>query len=125
MDAMNITLEQVVNTLNEIVFYLEIKGDNPFKIRAYDHAASHLSNLGEDWIRLLRTGELAKIKGFGDVIILKLNELVDTGKISLLDNLRQEFPPSILELTQIPGVGPKKIKAFYQDLNISTTYYFL
>ena len=98
---------------------LELKGENPFKIRAYDNAARALSTLEGDFETLVRTGELAKIKGFGKALVQKLSELAESGKLEFLEKLRQEFPDSLPDLLGLGSIGPKKVKLFYEKLNIS------
>ncbi len=117
---MKITLDDAVKALNEIAFFLEVKGENSFKIRSYHETSRNLSLLGEAWLELLRSGELKKRKGFANSILDKVIELEESGKIIYLENLRQEFPSTILELAEIPGVGPKKINLFYHQLNIDS-----
>ena len=105
----------------EIADRLEIQGANPFRIRAYRNAARTLGELPREARALLEKGEdLTRLPGIGDDLAAKIREIVDTGHCSLLDRLRRELPPAVTELLQIPGLGPKRVKALYHDLEVQT-----
>jgi DNA polymerase (family 10) len=104
---------------NEIGLLLELKGDNPFKIRAYYNAARTLENLSEDLTTLISGNRLGDIPGFGDAIVKKITEWATTGIIEYYENLKSSTPPGLLELLRIPGLGPKKINQIYTVLGIS------
>jgi DNA polymerase (family 10) len=105
----------------EIADLLEIEGANPFRIRAYRNAARTLSELPQDARVLLEKGDdLTRLPGIGDDLAAKIAEIVATGSCSLLQRLRKELPPAITELLHIPGLGPKRVKALYHDLNVQT-----
>ena len=110
----------IIATLGEIALLLELKGENVFKVRAYTNAARALAGMDEDIVALIESGELGQRKGFGKALVAKLGELVGTGKLEYLEELRSEFPPSLLELIEIPGLGPKKIKLFYDELGVDS-----
>ncbi|MBS1220289.1 MAG: polymerase, partial [Proteobacteria bacterium] len=106
---------------DEIADRLEIQGANPFRIRAYRNAARTLGELPQEARALLEKGEdLTRLPGIGDDLAAKVREIVDTGHCSLLDRLRRELPPAVTELLQIPGLGPKRVKALYHDLEVQT-----
>ncbi|MEW6415678.1 MAG: DNA polymerase/3'-5' exonuclease PolX [Pseudomonadota bacterium] len=106
---------------NEIADYLEIQGANPFRIRAYRNAARTLDELPQEARTLLEKGEdLTRLPGIGDDLAAKIREIVDTGRCSLLDRLRRELPPAVTELLQIPGLGPKRVRALYHELEVQT-----
>lgn len=105
----------------EIADRLEIQGANPFRIRAYRNAARTLGELPQEARALLEKGEdLTRLPGIGDDLAAKVSEIVTTGRCSLLERLRRELPPAVTELLQIPGLGPKRVKALYHDLEVQT-----
>lgn len=105
----------------EIADLLEIQGANPFRIRAYRNAARIVGELSQEVSRLLEKGEdLTELPGIGDDLAAKIKEIVDSGHCSLLDRLHTELPPAITELLKIPGLGPKRVKALYHDLEVQT-----
>jgi len=105
--------------LGQIATLLELKGENPFKIRAYDNAARSLETFGGN-LDLQDEEALAKIPGIGKSIAEKIKELAAGGTLKYLEELRADFPPGILELFSIPGLGAKKIKALYEQLQVSS-----
>src|SRR5437764_368817 len=114
------TKSQIAEVLQEIATLLELKDENPFKIRAYTNAARSLETFGGNLSDLQDEEALAKIPGIGKAIAAKIKELGGTGKLKYLEELRAEFPAAILELFSISGLGAKKIKALYEQLHISS-----
>src|SRR5256885_14699054 len=114
------TKSQIAQVLEEIGTLLELKGENPFKIRAYANAARSFEAWGGSLSDLQDEETLAKIPGIGKAIAAKIKELAATGKLKYLEDLRAEFPAAILELFSISGLGAKKIKALYEQLHISS-----
>src|SRR6266705_6427437 len=114
------TKAEVAAVLEEIAALLELKGENPFKIRAYTNAARSLETFGGSLSDLQDEEALSKIPGIGKSIADKIKELAATGSLKYLEELRAEFPAAILELFSIPGLGAKKIKALYEKLQISS-----
>ena len=114
------TKSQIAETLQEIATLLELKDENPFKIRAYANAARSLETFGGNLSDLQDEEALAKIPGIGKAIAAKIKELAGTGKLKYLEELRADFPAAILELFSISGLGAKKIKALYENLKISS-----
>lgn len=114
------TKSQIATVLEEIATLLELKDENPFKIRAYANAARSLETFGGNLGDLQDEEALAKIPGIGKAIAAKIKELSGTGKLTYLEELRAEFPAAILELFSISGLGAKKIKALYEKLHISS-----
>ncbi|MDO8438428.1 MAG: DNA polymerase/3'-5' exonuclease PolX [Nitrosomonadaceae bacterium] len=111
----------VAAIFEEIADLLEIQGANPFRIRAYRNAARSIGELSEEVYLLLEKGEdLTRLPGIGDDLAAKIREIVASGRCSLLERLRQELPPAITELLKIPGLGPKRVKALYHDLEVQT-----
>ncbi len=114
------TKEDIAGVLEQIATLLELKGENPFKIRAYVNAARAIETFGGNVSNLRDEEALAKIPGIGKSIALKIKELTVTGSLKYLEELRAEFPPGILELFSLAGLGAKKIKALYDKLHISS-----
>ena len=111
----------IAAVLEEIADLLELQGANPFRIRAYRNAARVVGELSQEISRLLEKGEdLTELPGIGDDLAGKIKEIVDSGHCSLLDRLHTELPPAITELLKIPGLGPKRVKALYHDLDVQT-----
>ncbi len=110
--------ENVAEILVEIGILLELKGENPFKTRAYTNAARTLESLTEPLTTLVAENRLAEIKGIGDALQQKITELVTTGKLKYYDDLKASVPPGLVEMLGIPGVGPKKVKALHDKLGI-------
>ncbi len=105
----------------EIADLLEIEGANPFRIRAYRNAARILSVLPQDARVLLKKGDdLTRLPGIGDNLAAKIVEIIATGSCSLLQRLHKELPPAVTELLHIPGLGPKRVRALYHDLDVQT-----
>lgn len=103
----------------EIADLLEIEGNNPFRILAYRKAARNLSELPQDVRLLIKAGkDLKKIPGIGDDLSLKIIEIVETGNCGLLQRLRKGLPSGITDLLHIPGLGPKRVKSLYHNLDV-------
>ena len=114
------TKEGIALVLEQIAALLELKGENPFKIRAYINAARAIETFGGNIPDLQDEEAVAKIPGIGKSIALKIKELAGTGSLKYLEDLRAQFPEAILELFSIPGLGAKKIKALYDQLRVSS-----
>src|SRR5438128_1170283 len=114
------TKSEVAAVLEEIGTLLELKGENPFKIRAYVNAARAIETFGGNISDLQDEEALGKIPGIGKSIALKIKELAATGSLKYLEELRAEFPAAILQLFSISGLGAKKIKALNEKLQISS-----
>lgn len=110
--------EKVAEILMEIGVLLELKGENPFKTRAYANAARALEVLREPLDRVVGENRLGEIKGIGEALQKKICELVQTGRLPYYENLKASFPPGLFGLLQIPGLGPKKVKALFENLQI-------
>jgi DNA polymerase (family X) len=110
----------IADVLEKIATLLELKGENPFKIRAYTNAARSLETWGGNISDLRDEETLEKIPGIGKAIAAKIKELVETGSLKFFEDLRSEFPAEILELFSLPGLGAKKIKALYEQLQVSS-----
>src|SRR5437870_1233153 len=114
------TKSEIAGILEQIAALLELKGENPFKVRAYTNAARAIETFGGNIPDLQDEEAVAKIPGIGKSIALKIKELAATGSLKYLEDLRAEFPEAILELFSISGLGAKKIKALYERLRVSS-----
>ncbi len=112
--------KQVAEILDEIGTLLELKGENPFKARAYHNAARTISGLTKEIDVFITSGELATIKGIGEALTEKITELVETGRLEYYEKLKRSLPPGLIEMLGIPGLGPKRIKTLHDKLKIST-----
>ena len=110
----------IAQALEEIGTLLELKDENPFKIRAYANAARSIEAWGGNVSDLQDEEALSKIPGIGKAIAAKVKELAATGSLKYLEELRSEFPAAILQLFTISGLGAKKIKALHEQLQINS-----
>ncbi len=109
----------LANAFEEIADYLELGGDNPFKIRAYRRAAEAVADY-PGAIEDATDEELENLEGLGAATIAKTREWGATSQIRLLEHLRRENPPGLLEVLRVPGLGPKKVKLLYTEKNIDS-----
>ena len=112
--------DRVAEILLEIGTLLELKGENPFKTRAYANAARTIESLGEPLATVVAESRLGEIKGIGEALEKKITELVETGKLAYYDELKASIPPGLIEMLEIPGLGPKKIQALNQKLGVDS-----
>ena len=117
---LRMTKAQIAEVLEQIATLLELKDENPFKIRAYANAARAIDAWGGNMADLQDEEALKKMPGIGKAIASKVKELAATGSLPYLEELRAEFPPTIIELFAIPGLGARKIKALYEKLQVSS-----
>ena len=107
---------EIVKILEDIADLLELKGENPFKSRAYLNAARSIQTLAEPLEKVFAPQSETRIKGIGDSLHEKICELLATGKLAYYDELKNSVPPGLVLMLAIPGLGPKKIKALHQQL---------
>lgn len=110
--------KKVAEILRWVGELLEIKGENPFKVRAYYKAAEKVAHLGEDVAQFAARGALTGIPGIGKDLAAKITEIIETGKLEYYERLTEEIPPGILQLLAVPGIGPKKALALFKELNV-------
>jgi DNA polymerase (family 10) len=115
-----LTAEQIAAILQEIAALLEITGENPFKVRAYENAARILPGVGDELVALVESGDLRKVRGIGSGIADRVAILARTGRLDDHEELRSRVPDGLLEMLRIPGLGPKKVKLLYDTLDIGT-----
>jgi DNA polymerase (family 10) len=111
---------EVAARLSEIGTLLELKGENAFKTRAYANAARKLETLPEPVARLIAENRLGEVKGIGEGLQKKITELVSTGRLAYYEELKASLPPGLLDLLQVPGLGPKKVKALHDQLQVAS-----
>jgi len=115
------TNQVIADRFDELADYLEIKGENPFKIRAYRNASRTLRDYPAEMAKELADGkELTEIAGIGKEIAAKIATLVESGKLPALEAIRAEFPPQLPQLLKLPGLGPKRVKVLLDQLKIKT-----
>jgi DNA polymerase (family 10) len=114
------TKDQVASALREIGTILELQGENPFKCRAYLNGARTLETSATDLTELVRTNRLGELPGIGDALREKITTLITTGKLPYLDELRSSIPSGLLPLLDLPGLGPKKLRALRDKLKIES-----
>lgn len=117
-EAAQFTNAAFTKIFREIAGIMELKGESPFKVRAYRTAADTFANLPEDLKQVWREGRVGELPGVGKAISDKVQELMTTGRLRFYERLLAEVPPSLISLTSIPHVGPKKAMQLYQTLGI-------
>lgn len=115
-----VTRDHLVAVLEEIALLLELKGENPFKIRAYRNGAEVVRSFEGDIVARARENDLKGIKGIGEALQQKLHELSSSGLLVFHESLKSEFPEGLFELLELQGLGPKKVKLLYEELSISS-----
>jgi DNA polymerase (family 10) len=111
---------EVAQILEEIGTLLELKGENPFKCRAYHNASRIVGALTTDINSLVESGELRNIKGIGEGLAEKISELTQSGKLKYYEDLKKSLPEGLVQMLRIQGLGPKRIKVLYEKLGIKT-----
>jgi DNA polymerase (family 10) len=114
-----ISNQQLIETFRLIADLLEIKGEVIYKILAYRKAADSLESLGRDVYDVWQEGKLTEIPGVGKAISEKIDEIFSTGKLEFLEKLKSEVPPGLVEVLQVPDLGPKKTAMFWKELGIT------
>ncbi|HKA08139.1 MAG TPA: DNA polymerase/3'-5' exonuclease PolX [Gemmataceae bacterium] len=114
------TKEDVAAALQEIGILLELKGEPSFRTMSYHSASRALLDYQGDFPALVASGKVTEIHGIGDVMRAKIETLIQTGEIPQLTTLRAEIPPGIIQMLRVPGLGPKKVKALYDQLKIDS-----
>jgi DNA polymerase (family X) len=114
------TKNEIADILTEIGTLLELKGENPFKVRAYQSGARALEAIEEaELAKLIESDELQRVKGIGEALAKKISELHTTGRLEFFDTLKASVEPGLVAMLQIPGLGPKKIRALRDKLAIT------
>jgi DNA polymerase (family 10) len=111
---------RIAAILDEIGTFLELKGENPFRCQAYHNAARAIAQLEGDLGEWIEQKRLTEIPGIGKDLAQKIETLYKTGRLEQYEELRREIPAGLLELLRVPGLGPKKAKALYDNLGIDS-----
>ena len=119
MSENRFTNRQLAEIFQHIADLLEIKGEVIYKTLAYRKASDSLRDLGQDAYGIWQQGKLTEIPGVGKAIAEKIDELYTTGKLSFLEKLEAEVPPGLVEVLQVPDVGPKKAALFWKELGVT------
>ena len=117
----HMTKNDIADVLTEIGTLLELKGENPFKTRAYQAGARVVEAMEQEELEtLIREERLKSVKGIGDALAQKIHELHTTGGLNFFENLKASIEPGLVEMLDVPGLGPKKIKAIRELLGVTT-----
>jgi DNA polymerase (family 10) len=109
----------IANVFDEIADFLEIEGENPFRIRAYRNAARTVRGLGSELKDMVAAGEdLTALPGIGKELAAKIHELLETGTVRALIKLQQRIPQGVTEILKLPNLGPKRVRVLYHELKI-------
>lgn len=110
----------IAQALDRVAGLIEIRGDNPFKVRAYRTAVAQIENLSEELSALRERDELHQVPGFGEAIVTKIEELLDSGRLAFLERLEAEVPPTLLDVRALAGVGPRMAWTLYTEAGVRT-----
>jgi DNA polymerase (family 10) len=117
---MVVTKDSVIEALEELAILLELAGENPFKVRAFQRGAQALGGLSEPLEAALESGALKALPGIGKGLFDDISTLVRTGRLPALETLREATPAGVYELLEVPGLGPKKVRALRDGLGIGS-----
>ncbi len=117
--------KELARIFEKIADILEFLGDNPYRIGSYRRASNLISELPEDIEELYRSGKLSKLPGIGSSTLLKIEEFLRTGTVKKYEDLRKRVPEDLLELMDVPGIGPKTLKVAYEKLGVRTKEDFM
>ena len=112
--------KDIVEVLERIGTMMEIKGENPFKVRAYFSGARTLQTMEEDLGEVIEEGRLGDIQGIGKALTEKIETLHSTGELEFYDKLVASVPSGLMDLLDIPGLGGKKIKVLHEELEVDS-----
>ncbi len=112
--------EKLARLINEIATFMDLLGENPFKVRAHQNVARIIETFQGDLDKSIETGAIGEVKGIGPALKEKIEEFYKTGEIKEHAKLQKKIPPELLDLLRIPGLGPKKVRVIYEKLGIKT-----
>ncbi len=110
--------QEISNIFKQIAEILEIKGENPFRICAYERVARNIEAVPEDVEIFVKENSLKTIPGIGNDLEEKIKEIVLTGKLKYLEELKKDIPQGLIDILCVPGVGPKTVKLLHEKLDI-------
>lgn len=111
---------EIAKIFEEIAYFLELKGENPFRARAYRNAARTLLHLDKDLMRLIKEERLTELEGVGEDLAEKITTLATKNRLPFYEKLKRSIPSGMLAMSDVQGLGPKKIKRIYEKLKIRT-----
>jgi len=112
---------KIADIFNQVADLLDIRGENPFRIRSYRAAARTIEDLPENLAgALAEGGDLTELPGIGRDLAGKIAEIAGTGRLKFLDELKKKLPPGLPELLRLEGIGPKKVKLFYEEAGVDS-----
>lgn len=111
---------RIAEIIDDMGTLLEVRGENPFRCRAYHNAAQSLRGLPSDLSEMIADGSLAEVPGIGETMHKKVIELATTGRLESYEELRKQTPAGLVALLRVPGLGPKKIKALHDTLKVNS-----
>jgi len=118
---MTIHNPEIAKLFNQYAVLLEVKGANPFRVRAYRNAARTIGNLPRDVASMLREGaDLTELPGIGEDLAHKLADIVASEQFGELEKIKHQVPAALAELTEVPGIGPKRVKTLFKTLKIES-----
>ncbi len=117
--------KELANIFERMADILEFLGDNPYRINTYRRVANVISEMGEDVEEAFYSGKLQKISGIGASSLLKIEEFLKTGKIKKFEDLRKKVPEDLLDLMEVPGIGPKTLRIAYDKLGVRSKEDFI
>ena len=116
---MSVRNAEIAEILDRMADLLEIQGANPFRVRAYRNASVTVAGLGRSLADMLAVSEdLSKLPDIGKDLAGKIREIVNTGRLAALEDLEKDVPAGLVELTRLPGLGPKRVKSLHESLGI-------
>ena len=114
-----ITNVEIANVFEEMADLLELSGENAFRIRAYRNGAKAIRDHSESIAKLVESDvDLTSIEGIGSTLADKSKVLIQTGRLPQIEKLRQEVPPTLRDIMQVPGMGAKKAMKLFQELGV-------
>jgi len=117
---MTLTNREIADIFENVATMLEIKGEIIHRVLSYRRAGETVRELPRDLHAIAAENKLTDIPGIGDTLAAKINEMLDTGKLEFYEKLAKEIPSGLVDIVHINGVGPKKAKLFWKELNITT-----
>ncbi|MBC7190057.1 DNA polymerase/3'-5' exonuclease PolX [Candidatus Aerophobetes bacterium] len=110
--------KKICRILREMADFLAIKGENPFRIRAYHKAADAIEHLSGDLEEFLKKGKLSEVPGIGKGMVEKIEVILKTGTLPAYEEMKASFPPGLIEILSVPEIGPKTAKLLYEKMGI-------